>query len=105
MADWELAQTQPSEQLAQLHFFSMKKQQDEREIEFQIVVRESITETGDQSMRFFAQADRQTNQNTAPFTPTGWGSSLLKALSGCMQAIHRFPYEGPWPEDPASSSS
>ena len=50
-------------------------------------------------MRFFAQADKQTNQNTAPFTPIGWGSTLLKALSECIRAIHRFPYEGPWPEE------
>jgi hypothetical protein len=48
-------------------------------------------------MAFFAQADEQTNQKTAPFTPTGWGSTLLKALSECVQAIHKFPYEGPIP--------
>jgi hypothetical protein len=99
MAEWELAQTDPSEQLAQLHFFSIRKQQDGREIEFRIVVRESVSSKPDQSMRFFAQADRQTNQNTAPFTPVGWGSTLLKALSECIRAIHRFPYEGPWPEE------
>ena len=80
----------------------MKKQQDGREIEFQITVRESIVESGDQSMRFFAQADRQTNQNTAPVTPTGWGSTLLKALSACMQEVHRFPYEGPLPDEGAA---
>jgi hypothetical protein len=45
-------------------------------------------------MRFFAQADKQTNQKSAPFTPTGWGESLLQALSECVRAIHRFPYEG-----------
>lgn len=99
MADWELAQTHPSEQLARLHLFSMTKQQDGREIEFRITIRERIVEAGDQSMRFFARADKQTNQNTAPFTPTGWGSTLLKALSACMQEVHRFPYEGPWPDD------
>ncbi len=99
MAEWELAQSDPSEQLAQLHFFSMKKQQDGREIEFQIVVKEATSYGIDQSMRFFAQADKQTNQHTAPYTPVGWGSSLVKALSECMQAVHRFPYEGPWPEE------
>lgn len=101
MADWELAQTHPSEQLARLHHFSMKKRQDGREIEFQIVIREAIGDSGDQSMRYVARADRQTNQNTCPFTPTGWGSTLLKALSACMQEIHRFPYEGPWPDEDA----
>jgi hypothetical protein len=104
MADWELAQTHPSENLARLHLFSMTKQQDGREIEFQITIREAIPGAGNQSMRFFARADRQTNQNTAPFTPTGWGSTLLKALSTCMQEIHRFPYEGPWPDDGPSTS-
>ncbi len=99
MADWELAQSHPGEQLSHLQFFSMKKQQGGREIEFRIVVRECIPQGIDQSMRFVAQADKQTNQSTAPYTPTGWGSTLAKALSECMHAIHRFPYEGPWPDD------
>ena len=30
---------------------------------------------------------------------TGWGGTLLKALSECVSAIHRFPYEGPMPEE------
>ena len=51
------------------------------------------------SMRFFAEADKQTNQSVAAYTPTGWGSTLLKALSECVQAIHRFPYEGPLPDE------
>jgi hypothetical protein len=46
-------------------------------------------------MLFFAQADKQTNQKTAPFTPCGWGDTMLKALSECIQSIQRFPYEGP----------
>ncbi|RPI77817.1 MAG: hypothetical protein EHM42_13520 [Planctomycetaceae bacterium] len=94
MAEWELAQTHPSEQLAQLSFFSMKKVQPNGEIEFQITVREFVTQQ-DKSMRYFAEADRQTNQNTAPFTPCGWGSTLVKALTECLRSIHRFPYEGP----------
>ncbi len=93
MAEWELAQTHPSEQLAHLTFFSMKKVQPEGEVEFRITVREFITQQ-DKSMRFFAEADRQTNQSVAPFTPTGWGSTLVKALSECLRAIHKFPYEG-----------
>jgi hypothetical protein len=99
MAEWELAQTHPSDELAQLHFFSMKKKQPGGEIEFQIVVREYIARDDNRSMLFFAEANRQTNQNTAPYTPTGWGSTLLKALSECVKAIHRFPYEGPTPDD------
>jgi hypothetical protein len=50
-------------------------------------------------MHFFAEADRQTNQSTVPFTPCGWGPTLLDALSECITAIHRFPYEGPPPAD------
>ncbi len=93
MADWTYAQSDPSEELAQLHFFSMKKRQPDGEIEFQITVREYATPR-DESLRFFAQADKQTNQKVAPFTPCGWGSTLLKALAECVQAVHRFQYEG-----------
>ncbi len=99
MAEWELAQTDPAEQLARLELFSLKTQQPCGEVEFTIVVREFVSKGGNQSMRFFAQADRQTNQATAPFTPSGWGSTLLKALSECVRAVHRFPYEGPPPGD------
>ena len=94
MNEWTFAQAQSSDELAQLQFFSMKKRQDGREIEFLITVREYATPK-DGSMRFFAQADKQTNQKTAPFTPSGWGATLLKALAECVEAVHRFPYEGP----------
>ena len=97
MAEWELAQTDPSEQLAQLTFFAVKRVQPEGEIEFRITVREFVTQQ-DKSMKFFAEADRQTNQKTAPYTPCGWGSTLVKALAECLRAIRRFPYEGPPPE-------
>ncbi len=93
MADWTYAQSDPSEELTQLHFFSMKKRQTDGEMEFQITVKEYATPR-DESLRFFAQADKQTNQKVAPFTPCGWGSTLLKALAECVQAVHRFQYEG-----------
>lgn len=98
MAEWELAEYDPSDKLAKLHLFSVKKKQDNDEIEFRIVVKEFIAGQ-DRSMRFFAEADKQTNQSTAPYTPTGWGHDLLKALSECIRNIHRFPYEGPLPKD------
>jgi len=72
----------------------MKKQQASGEIEFLITVKEYVTPP-DPTMKFFAQADKQTNQKTAPFTPSGWGNTLLDALAECIEAIHRFPYEGP----------
>jgi hypothetical protein len=93
MKDWGYAQHDPSEELAQLHFFTMKKMQDGQAIEFTITVKEYVTpQLG--AMTFFAQADKQTNQRTAPYTPSGWGNSLMTALSACIQEIHRFPYEG-----------
>ena len=88
MSDWTFAQESPSEQLCKLHHFGMKK----GDVEFIITIREYFTPP-DPSMRFFAQADKQTNQRTAPFTPTGWGNSILSALHECMKAIGRFPYE------------
>lgn len=94
MAEWELAQSDPAEQLALLHFFAIKKRQGDQDIEFRITIKEFVA-GADQSMRYFAEADKQTNQSIAPFTPTGWGSTLLKALSECIRSIHRFDYEGP----------
>ncbi len=93
MAEWEFAQSEPSEQFAQVQYFSMVKKQGDRDIEFTISVKEFIKPT-EPTMRFFAVANRQTNQKTLPYTPCGWGNSLLKALSECMNAIRRFPYEG-----------
>lgn len=93
MSEWTFAQSHPSEELARLHFFAMKKSQPGGDVEFVITVREYATHNN-QSMRFFAQADKQTNQKTAPFTPCGWGDTLLKALGECVRSVHRFPYEG-----------
>lgn len=70
----------------------MVKVQDGREIEFLITVKEYVAPS-EPTMKFFAVADKQTNQKTLTFTPCGWGGSMLKALSECMQAIRRFPYE------------
>ncbi len=93
MSDWTFAQSDPSEELAKLHFFSVKKRQPEGDIEFTIEVREYVGRNA-AHMRFFATADKQTNQKTAPFTPFGWGETLLGALRECVKAVHRFPYEG-----------
>ena len=89
MSDWRFAQENPAEELCQLHHFSMKH----NGLEFVITVREYISPP-DPGMKFFAQADKQTNQKTAAFTPVGWGPTLLFALSECMRAVKRFPYEG-----------
>jgi hypothetical protein len=100
MSEWTFAQTQPSDELALLHFFSMKRCQPDGDVEFIITVKEYV-DRNQYHMRFFAEADKQTNQKSAPFTPCGWGESLLQALSECVRAIHRFPYEG---DDPATTS-
>jgi hypothetical protein len=92
MTEWRFAQADPAEELAHVHFFSMKKRCGGEDVEFRITVREYITPK-DPSMPFFAEADKQVNQRGAPYTPCGWGNTLLAALSECMAAIRRFPYE------------
>jgi hypothetical protein len=92
MEDWTFAQRSSTEELARLHYFTMKKRQEGAEILFKITVHEYAT-ANQQSMQFFAEADKPINQKTAPFVPCGWGNTLLTALTECMKAIHRFPYE------------
>jgi hypothetical protein len=92
MAEWVYAQTDPAEELAQLQYFSFKKRQGESEIEFVITVKE-FAPRNELQMRFYAQADKEVNQRAAPFRPFGWGDSLLRALSECMQSIRQYPYE------------
>ena len=93
MQDWAFAQTHVSQQLAHLHLFSITKVQPGGEVEFIITVKEFVTPK-EPTMHFFAQADKMTNQKTAPYRPSGWGKTMLEALSECVKAINRFPYEG-----------
>jgi hypothetical protein len=88
VAEWEYAQRDPAEELAQLHYFSFKKRLADGEIEFVITVKEFASRNALQ-MRFFAQADKEINQGAAPFRPFGWGDTLLKALSECLNAIRK----------------
>jgi hypothetical protein len=94
MSDWEFAQTDPAEQLGQLHFFSMKKLQGSEEIDFAITITEFCTPKSP-ALRFFAQADKETNQHAVAYTPSGWGKTMLEALSACIREINRFPYQIP----------
>ncbi|MDQ6706115.1 MAG: hypothetical protein M3Z85_09120 [Acidobacteriota bacterium] len=94
MKEWGFAQSEAADRLAQLQFFSVEKRHARGEIEFVITVREYVSPK-EPEMLFFAEADKQTNQKVAAFTPSGWGRTLLDALSECIRAIHRFPYEGP----------
>src|SRR5215475_10845797 len=93
MKDWGFAQTDPSQELAHLHFFSIQKHYPARRVEFIITVKEFVTPK-EPTMIFFAQADQQTNQATAPYHPSGWGKTLLEALANCIREINRFPYAG-----------
>jgi hypothetical protein len=92
MAEWHFAQEDPSEELAQLHFFSFKKNQPEGSIEFVITVKEYV-DRNPQLMRFYACADKEVNQKVAAFRPFGWGTTLSDALSECLRIIRRHPYE------------
>ncbi len=91
---WEYTETSSSEELAQLHFFVMKKRQPEGDVNFRITVKEFALPPAGQRLRFFAEADKLVNQKTAPLLPSGWGDSLSEALDGCLRLIRQFPYEG-----------
>jgi hypothetical protein len=88
--EWNFAQTEPAQKLAQLHHFSVLNKQG---IEFLITIRE-YGSPKDPKMKFMASADKQTNQKTAPFLPAGFGITLLDALSECIRSVDYFPYEG-----------
>jgi len=90
MSEWQFIDCEVNEEFAQLEFFSIKK----GNVEFVITVRE-YAQRNPQHMRFFAQADKQVNQNSAPFYPFGWGDTLIQSLNECIKSIRKFPYEGP----------
>ena len=92
MTEWIYAQHDPSEELAQLHYFSFKKSRPEGEIEFVITVKEFASRNALQ-MRFYAQADKEVGHGGGSFRPFGWGDSLLAALSECVGVIRQHPYE------------
>jgi hypothetical protein len=94
LGDWNYAQTDRSEELALLHHFTMKKKAEGREILFRITLKEFAAPPPGHSLKFYAEADKKVNQNTAALVPSGWGDSMLKALADCMRMIREFPYEG-----------
>lgn len=94
MNDWKYVQRDPSEALAQLHFFSVTKKHSCGEIEARITVKEFATpEMSD--LRFLATADIELNQKTLKFQPVGWSETLMGALAECMRNLRRFEYECP----------
>ncbi len=94
MSDWKFAQKDVCEELALLHHFSFKKPQAGGEVCFVITVKEFAAPPKGQFARFFAQADKHVNQKVAPILPTGWGNSLLDALTACARMIREFPCDG-----------
>ena len=92
--EWHLTKTDRSEELARLSFFSMTKCQPEGSVSFQITVKEYALPPAGQRLRFFAFADKEVNQDSAPLLPSGWGDSVWEALEGCLRLIRQFPYEG-----------
>jgi hypothetical protein len=94
VSDWHYAHFNSAEELAQLHFFLMKKTQPEGEVYFRITIKEFAAPPPGLTVRFFAEADKSVNQKIAPVVPFGWGDSLRSALTECMRMIRQFPYEG-----------
>jgi hypothetical protein len=105
MTDWMYVQQNPSEQLAQLHYFSLVKCQPTGDVVFHITIKEYASPPPGQRLRFFAEADKSVNQKTASFVPCGWGNTLFNALGDCMRLIRQFPYEGPVEEEKKSSTA
>ena len=93
MSDWPYLQADSSEQLAQLHLFSITKRQHGGDVTFRITVKEFAVPPPGQRVRFFAEADKPLNQKTAAFVPCGWGNSVFTALGDCVRLIRQFPYE------------
>ena len=91
MSNWSFPTSTPAEELAELHYFSVKKTHAGGEVEFVITVYE-YAHRNHQAMKFYAQADKLINQAVAPFTPFGWGETLSAALSECLGEIRRYPY-------------
>ena len=92
MTDWHFAQSDPSEEFAKLHLFAMRKRQPGGDVEFIITVFEYVNRN-QLNMRFYARADKEVNQKTAPFTPFGWGDTMVRALTECKKLIQDHPYE------------
>jgi hypothetical protein len=91
--DWEYVETGPEEAFCRLEHFGIKKTLDDGKIvEFMVTVRE-YHKRPDPDMAFFAEADKQVNQKSAPYTPVGWGSTRNDALWECIKAIRKFPYQ------------
>jgi hypothetical protein len=57
------------------------------------MIREYLNPPTLYSMRYLAQADKQTNQKTALHTHSQARASLPEASAECMKGVRKFPYE------------
>lgn len=102
MNEWKLVQKDPSEGLARLHFFSVKKKHAAGEIEARITVKEFVSaKTTD--MQFYATADVELNQKSLRFQPCGWSETLAGALGECLRNFRKFDYQAV--DDPSALPS
>ena len=89
MKEWIYAQRDPSERLAQLHFFSVTKKQPEGDIEFLITVKEYVP-SKDESMAFFAQADKHQPEHR-PVHPHRVGQHAAESPVGVRAGHSQVP--------------
>jgi hypothetical protein len=92
MSEWKFIETSHAEEFCRIEYFGVKKVQEEANVEFVVTVREYVAPP-DPAMCFFAQADKEVNQQTLAYTPCGWGKTSNEALRECIKAIRKFPYE------------
>ena len=57
MEDWQYAQADRAEELAQLHYFTMTKHQNGKNVPFLITVKEFAVSPQGQHLRFFARSE------------------------------------------------
>ena len=86
VAEWVYTQNDPAEELAQLHYFSIKKVQPEGGVEFVITVKEFASRNSVQ-MRFYAQADKEVNQRNRP-VPAFWLGRFAAGRTHRMRPRH-----------------
>lgn len=91
MSDWKYIETAGPEEFCRIEYFGIKKHQDGAAIDFVLTVREYV-KPPDPLVCFFAQADKQVNQQGVAYTPCGWGKTINEALRECVTAIRKFPY-------------
>jgi hypothetical protein len=92
MPDSNFPYSEQIEELAQLHYFSVKKRYTGGEIEIRITVKEFAMRNA-QGMRFYAQTDQSLNQAAVAFQPFGWGETMSEALRECLTQIRQYRYQ------------